>query len=115
MGTHTASLAQTETGSRIHPNVIREARTVTMKFRRSHFRLQALNKPGPSGGQDRRYRVLSVEEIQGMAAEDNLGYSLKVYAMAYAIAMKVYTGSPESIEAQALLQVCEDEVARGID
>jgi hypothetical protein len=79
-----------------------------MKFSRSHFRLQALNKPDSPSEEDRSFRVLTQEEIQGMARDDNLSFSLKVYAMAYRIAMKVYTGSAESIEAQALL-----EIARG--
>ena len=84
---------------------------MNMKFSRSHFRLQALYKPVSPCGQDRRFRVLKQEEIQGMATEGNSSFSLKVCALSYGIAMKIYTGSADSVEAQALLEVCRDEVA----
>ena len=84
-----------------------------MKFSRSHFRLQALQKPVSPCGQDRSFRVLMQQEIRGMPTDENLSFSLKVYAMAHAIAMKVYTGSSGSIEAQALLEICQDEISRG--
>ena len=56
--------------------------------------------------------MLTQEEIRGIAPDENMSLSLKVYAMAFGIAMKVYTGSAESIEAHALLEVCREEVAR---
>ena len=45
---------------------------MNMKFSRSHFRLQALNKPVSPCEQDRTFRVLTQEEIQGLATEENL-------------------------------------------
>jgi hypothetical protein len=86
-----------------------------MKFIRSHFRLQALEKPGSNGFPDSRHRLLPIDDITELPVTDRASFSLKVYALAFRIAMKEFTGSSQSIEAQALLQVCQDEIARGHD
>jgi hypothetical protein len=62
---------------------------------------------------EQSFTLLSVEEIMALPTTDRVSFSLQVYAAAYAITLKEYTGNPNSLESCGLLEICSAEINSG--